>query len=526
MYRKYSRTAGTGDGGVTPRGGDSSPDYSGSSPRNSTDTVHSPNNLPLESSQSDIINLLVQLLGGQNSDLASLLQRLGITTGNMNAGEIQDWNKQIMDTLLKYGITQEQRDYDKSVLQEQRLYDSPLNQLARLMGAGLSRDAALQLLGSGGSGGSGGSALIGSGENAQLPASAIPATQSDLNALQGKLGIANTVFSGISALSGLVGLGFSIPQAIQSVKALGMQNVLSQKALVGLQSADAVLSALEGAVETGVLSTKDIDGFSNATDALNYINDHKDTKAFAPLFQSGAFANVYGSKLGREMFANAWKDVRSSKDNGTILDEYIRSQKLSNSLQKVEIDKAGAELAKLGADTEAVYQNMYESLKRCAAIDADIRVKDASGKWIQVQTKWFGKRQSAEISQIEAQIENLNTQTAYNKDLYEVNHAGIPVLKQKYLDELELAAYKAHTLNSDDARKEFWQSWALEAENAHKLAYMKNCFYDATGDFATNNPNLWYLCVGLNSAHAFDAVKLGSEGAANVAVTALKYLPK
>lgn len=279
---------------------------------------------------SDWRNILSKL--GSGSDLTRLLAELGIGGFDPKDAQIGDWNSELLKQILQYYITQEQRQYDKSLQSDQRLYDAPTNMLARLMGAGISRDAAIQML-SGGSGGSGASVPYGiTGNQAGL----IPESQSFANDMQAKTAIANTVFSGIGALSGLVSLGFSIPQAIQQVNALGMQNFMSQKAMIGLQAADDVLGVLQNAVDIGALSTEDMDGFSNATDALNYINDHKDAPAFKSVFDNGSFANVYGSKLGRQMFTEAWNNVRQSKDAGTLLDQHLRQQDLRNALFELD----------------------------------------------------------------------------------------------------------------------------------------------------------------------------------------------
>lgn len=283
---------------------------------------------------SDWRNILFKL--GTGSDFTQLLAQLGIGGIDPKDAAVHDWNSELLKQILQFYITQEQRQYDKSLQADQRLYDTPTNMLARLMSAGISRDAALQML-SGGAGGSGAAVPYGQTGN---QASLLPASQSYANDVQAKTAIANTVFSGIGALSGLVSLGFSIPQAIQQVNALSMQNFMSQKAMIGLKAADDVLGALQGAVQIGALSTEDMDGFSNATDALNYINDHKDTNAFKSIFDNGSFANVYGSKLGRQMFTEAWNNVRQSKDAGTLLDQHLRQQDLQNDL--AEINTASA----------------------------------------------------------------------------------------------------------------------------------------------------------------------------------------
>lgn len=286
---------------------------------------------PKNTNFSDIFN---RILGGSttNDDILQLLYTLSINqNGKLSGDQRDDWNKQLLDSLLNYSLTQENRLYNEGIRDEQRLYDSPLNQLLRLTGAGISRDAAIAMLSGSGSG-------VGSAIASQ-PAVAAPGiapSQSKLNGIQGQTAIANTVLNGINTIAGLVGVGMSIPQALGHVKSLGIQNEMSQKALIGLQASDSVLGSLENAVSTGVLSTVDIDGFSSATDALNYIYDHRDTDAFKPVFDNGSFQQVYGTKLGREMFSNSWNNVRQSKDAGKMLDQFIKHSDLQNELLSIQ----------------------------------------------------------------------------------------------------------------------------------------------------------------------------------------------
>ena len=146
--------------------------------------------------------------GTDDSALIQLLSRIGFPS-DMSAAQQADWDKQLLDQILSQLSEEDARKYNLGVLQEQRLYDSPTNQLARLMGAGISRDAAIQLLSASGSGGS--SVAAGS---AAAQAAGIPASQSELNDIQGKTAIAGAVFQGIGTLSSLMSLGFSAPAAL------------------------------------------------------------------------------------------------------------------------------------------------------------------------------------------------------------------------------------------------------------------------------------------------------------------------
>lgn len=471
-------------------------------------------------------------IGYKDGNLLSvILSALGINTGDMSEGQAVDWNKLLLDNQLALLSEQEKRKYNEGIRDEQRLYDNPQNVLARLMGAGISRDAAIQMLS--GAGGSGSGGLV-TGDAAAFNAG-IPASQSALNEQQTKSIPFQTMFGAISALSGLVSLGISIPQAVVNVTAMGIQNALSKKALVGLQSADAVMTAFSNALETGALTTEQIDGFSNGTDALNYAFKNKDNSEFQEIFANGSFAQVYGTKLGRDMFSQLWKSVRASKDDGTILDNYIQNQRLQNALAGLEAEQIGAEISKIGTETKVLEQNIVESLARVAEINANIQVLNKQGEWIDVQTKYQPKVWGAEIENLSAQSEALHVQTDYNRDLFEINHAGVPILKQKFIDECEFAAYHAATLNSKELRDKYWASWYNNADNAVAASYLQLLYNNGVGDFATEHPHLWKLCMGMSYSGGFDGVRAGAEvtGAAGAAaggvgtlIKATKYVPK
>lgn len=371
---------------------------------------------------SDWRNILSKI--GSGSDLTKLFAELGIGGFNPKDAQIGDWNSELLKQILQYYITQEQRQYDQKLWNQQNIYDSPTNMLARLMGAGISRDAAIQML-SGGAGGSGASVPYGiTGNQAGL----IPESQSYANDVQAKTAIANTVFSGIGALSGLVSLGFSIPQAIQQVNALSMQNFMSQKAMIGLQAADDVLGALQSAVDLGVLSTEDIDGFSNATDALNYINDHKDTNAFKSVFDNGSFANVYGSKLGRQMFAEAWNNVRQSKDAGTLLDQHLRQQDLQNDLAEVNTASARRQYY---IDLNTTMLDIFKQYEDVALLwqayrngEKQIEINGEIVKQEQYKTKHAERVDFTENAQFTAYKKALEQKTLVNRDGYGVEMSG------------------------------------------------------------------------------------------------------
>lgn len=357
-------------------------------------------------------------------------------------------------------VTNEQRDYDWFLKQDQRNFDSPTNQLARLMGAGISRDAAIQML----SGSSSGAVVGGSAPIVSAAASpgSLPGTPGSFD-LQKGLGIASTVFEGINMIAGMVGMGLSIPQSIQQTKSLRMQNTLSQKSLQGLNAADAVLSSLQNAVTSGAISTSDMDGFSNATDALNYIFDHRDTNAFKPIFQSGAFQDVYGTKLGREMFTNAWNSVRQSKDAGTLLDQQIAQSIAASELSHLDIKKgytdlqyAIGELSRQDVEIQNLWNDVWQG---------NIQL-EILGKELQIKTN------EASRSNTEQRI--YDTVMNSDRDMYNAPDLrglgkGAGMIAYSTWSDLYTQFNKAFAMNGTEDRKQSWEKFFLNNNEAAQL---------------------------------------------------------
>lgn len=268
---------------------------------------------------------------GNNSDFTQLINAFGINGpfGHIGSSEANDWNKQLLETMLNYYLTMEQRNYNEGIRDEQRVYDSPTNQLARLMGAGISRDAALQLLGGAAGSGAAAGSLI--GQPGVMPAG-LASSESKLNDTNRKLGIANTVFNGVQTVASLMGAGVNIAQAIPQVQMLQAQNYMSQKQLSAFESVNRVSGALNDAISSGAASYEDL---NNVTSAQEFLNNNKDNPNFAPLFANGDYQNTFGSTLGLGMMKNHWDNVLQSRHAGDLFDKYIKQQDLQNDLAEI-----------------------------------------------------------------------------------------------------------------------------------------------------------------------------------------------
>lgn len=223
-----------GSGGVSSRDGSTRTPFinEGSSRREYGDSTSLPGSgtdsiLETLSGDSSYISQLLGAIGAAGGADTSYLQLLlQIAAANKDKpGTIDDdLQNKLLQMVLDSMVKNEQRSYDESALKEQRLYDSPSNQLARLMGAGVSRDAAFQLLQGGSE-----SPLVGSGAESASQDTGHPFTNQAFQAV-------NSSLSFISSVGSLVSLGFTLPQAIQQTHFLKNQNLLTDRQLKDFDS--------------------------------------------------------------------------------------------------------------------------------------------------------------------------------------------------------------------------------------------------------------------------------------------------
>ena len=414
---------------------------------------------------------------------------------NNNAAINPDMVMSLFNNLLSYQTTQEQREYDYKMLNESRQYNNPTNELARYMGAGISRDAALQMLsGSAGNIGSGG------GTAAAVQGPAAGAGAAALNSSNAHDNLVNQAFNGIQMIANLVGQGLSIAQGVEQVKGMQMQNTFTQGQLAAYQSVNEVTEFLHNAQVSGLLEPSTMDGFRNAEDVFKWIIDNKDNEQLAPLMQSGAINRTFGSTFGREMFNNHWQQQNRSRTDGEILDGYIRGMHLSNNIAALQPQMISAEIENLNyqnlnLDAQSLYyfQNMQESSAR-------IQLMNKQGKFVDLQTK------------------NLNLE-------YQINEAGFPMMKQNRIDELTLQAEKWNALFARDGYNIQIQgadglqhtpfeneilTWLGQGSNAADVLYLKQLYNNAVGSFATKYPNLYKLCTVFDQFGLFKYVTSGS----------------
>lgn len=344
---------------------------SGSGTTGSKSTFDRQNLYPDKSSYADMLRGL-----GSDDPLIQTLQNLGIDfNGKLDPDQSEEWNRALLGIVLQQYVNREQRSYDRSLQLDQRTYDSPTNQLARLMGAGISRDAAIQML----SGGSGSSAGVPYGSQGSAVTDGMAAVQAHQANVQNRLGVVNAIFNGISVFSSLVGLGFSIPQAIQQTQYLKNQNNLSGRQL---QAYDAASSAYNILSSIGA-SADAFGSIGSAVSAISQAAQNGDVSA-QQFIASGGFDRLrdnapFTSRVMSEMYGTE----RAASDYAEMY-----SQNINNLKAREKLDNYNAEEAKNEADLLSRQIVNYDEVYQLelALRQAQVDLLRKQGKYTEAQT--------------------------------------------------------------------------------------------------------------------------------------------
>lgn len=248
----------------------------------------------------------------------------------------------LLTSALGYASTLDQRKYDWSLTQDSRVYNSPTNELARLMGAGISRDAALQIMSGGATAGAG----VGSSGVASPVASPVAgAGAAALNSSNAHANLMNNIYGGINTglnvLSTLTQAGLSVAEAVPQIQMLQAQQYMSQAQLGAFQDVEQVTQMIQSLQNTGMLDKTDLDKISNGNDLVDYLKKvAPDNDWVNHLVKSRPYQNMLGSQFGRQRFNDWWKSMRDTRDAGTIYDEFVHQQRLKTLLDGINYDTA------------------------------------------------------------------------------------------------------------------------------------------------------------------------------------------
>lgn len=465
-----------GTSGITSRRGTNPvvrPSTTGSSSRGGSVTPAQKNDIDARYDE------MLQNNAGSNEFL-SLLSSLGIEQEKgLTGSQRDDWNKQLLDTQLNYQLELEKRGYNEKMRDEQRIYDSPTNMLARLMGAGISRDAAIQLLS-----GAGGSQPIQT--EGAVAGAGLSASESARNGLESKLGIANAVFNGVSAFSSLVGLGFSIPQALYQTQVLKGQAFLSNKDIKAIQSTDQAFAILNS-IGAGA------DAFGSASAAISSIQDaaNNGNSQAAAFIQEGGIDAIRGNA---NLASQRFKSLGSSEKGYEYESgRYIR-----------EMKKLEAETTLANVNVKLVAQEILNSQETYQKIIAETDFIDKQSDLIDAQAKVYEKQ--AELLDKQSKHEDAKILLTKAQELRQtLENNPIQALQTATADRLEYANGEQRVVSRTGLE---WMTFdALDhlisdAQLASKTTnpeYIKACYMRMFSDANT-----------LAMANALEALKLKS----------------
>lgn len=400
-------------------------------------------------------------------------------------------------------VTKDQRQYEYALLQDQRLYNTPTNELARLMGAGISRDAAIQML-SGGSAGSGGVSTSGAVTN--TPPSVQPMQTPGTVANQ----TAANAINGVNAIMNLVSTGISLPIAVNQARLTSAQNYMSQAQVKAFQGVNDIVNAFDTAVFNGTLSVDDVQFLRNADDYYRWITDHADTNMIKPLIQNGSVNAVFGSTFGRQFLNHHLDETRNAKDAGRIFDSYVKQSEAAARLADFDADKAYYDvqyaIGELSKQDVAI-QNLWNDVW-LGNINIELAGKELSLK-------------SYEVNQADLQNDVFNAVYRQNygdgsPDLRNLG-TGARFLAYSQWDELSRMFTRAFAMSGTSERRDAWEKFYLDNTDALKLmAGIKRqmTFNQSQAMNPDEHPNLAALIslyqIG-NLTGAFDLIGFGAE---------------
>lgn len=474
----------------------------------------------------NIFNQFLNSAGMTNIDqstLAGIVQFLNAYLSQPGQ-RTSERNDMLLQLMLQFLNSNDQRAFDLKQLQDSRLYNSPTNELARMLGAGISRDAAIQML----SGSAGNIAGVAGSVGAAPPNMPAPSGTMDLQQKQFAVGTAQ---SAVAMLGQLIDSGLSLAQGVESVKAMQGANYFSQAQMQGFSSANEFVNMLQTKIAAGEIDSAEVEKLSNGKDLIKYLQKIAPTnESVAELLNSNAYKGTFGSIYGRQFYNDFWSSVRSSRDSGTLADEFIRSQHLNNDIAALQPTKIAAEIEAIGQANKESEQRIVESCTRVAQGEAQIEVLNAQGEWIRVQTELY-----PELTQTQIDLNEANAAVARttNKQLslnYEYNAAGFPMLKQNRIDELTIKAESwsaikkyynndMRDINGQTPKERYLdaqvRAWLQSPENAADAAYLQSIYLNAAGDFATQHPGLYGLSSVFQQLGVFDLIKtVGETGVA------------
>lgn len=397
-----------------------------------------------------------------SGDFANWLSSLGFGGKDPNDAWTQDFNAYLMQQMVEYYKQLEARGYNQQLLQDQRIYDSPTNQLSRIMGAGISRDAAIQML-------SGAGAGAGAGIPFQAQAggegSLIAPSQSKVNQIQGVTSVFGAIAQTAGAIGALGSFGMSAASFatnLAATKAATAGQILSNtqlsKTLNGIETASTVIGAISSAVDAGIIS-KDHQ-FTSAQDMVQYIRDNADKfEPFNALKSTGALDGIMKDIYSLDALNHGYESWRKTRDQNIDRNHIVNMYALDEMFQDINIKEMQSEI---NLNSQKINESIQNVLNTTKLTNADVSLKLAQVDLTNHQS---------DIAYIQREMQQL--------DLDWIS-ASIDDINSVRTNQLMLDAARWSALQSD---KDAWdaeiKSWLSDKANLRTAIAIESYYFGA-----------------------------------------------
>lgn len=302
----------------------------------------------------------------KNTLLAMLYALLQAWQGNDTEYGIDQQNKYI-DMLLNQQEKKEDRQYSEEWRDNERDYNSAQAQLARLMATGMSRDAAMRLLGSAGGSGGSSAAPVTSTLPSGLGSSAIDYENMKIN---DRNSWANIVFGSFQTASACVSAGFSIPTALASARNTNLQTQTMNQQTDALDQASQVINAVNGAIYSGAQFTEK--DFETPQAMREWISNNTTRggqqwpmmKQAEDILTNGGNGNPFFQSAMQQMF-DGWHAQRGFKENPDTNALMYSNLYASAQIAQADVQKAVQDIV---FNDERMYEIFLDELQKMQAL--------------------------------------------------------------------------------------------------------------------------------------------------------------
>lgn len=442
--------------------------------------------------------------GYDTDTIASFLRGYSNSWGSVST----ERNDALLQYLLGQTATQNQRMYDESVRDEQRNYDLPTNIMQRLQAAGISRDAAIQMLSGGAGSGAGAGSLIGSGlgaNGAQVPA---PSGTMDLASVNTAI---NGAASVVDSMCAMVNTGMSAYTAYEQGNLLKAQASMTQNQATAYQLSGKAYNLISQGVADGIVDNSDGMVFANVKNAQQALEtmakagnvEAQEMHANGSIRQLGEL-----SPYSSEYLSHLYETERRAKDYSISFANEQRKADSLVALQGVQIDSLAQGILQSEAQIQDILASAEYKRESLVLIDAQIKLMEKQGKNLDANSLYQKAltRKTALENELQSSWQDADVPVQRSPGISYVK--GSDIYGMETLSKLRSGAQAALKLESGRYWEKEVQNQFADIDNLLALNALRHLYYGNTADFLTTatpeQKHLMGLADAYSSSHVFD----------------------